>query len=173
MSSLITTYTGKNVNPLDLRVDDICLSDIAHPLSMTCRFGGHCSKFYSVAEHSVLVSRLCPKEFALIGLLHDAAEAYLGDIPSPVKRLVPEFLEAEKRAEAVIALKFGIPQLMNHQVKVADSLALEIEKGKLLKGFPRIEGSKRIRCLSPAQARDKFLARFTELTGGRSLSYYD
>jgi hypothetical protein len=160
----ITTATGLNVNPLDLRPEDIDIRDIAHSLSLTCRFNGHCRVFYSVAEHSVLVSMLCPPEFAIIALLHDAAEAYLGDIPSPVKPVLEEFKKAEKTAEDIIAIKFGVPFLMCDEVKLADRAALEIEKGRLLPGFPRVEGHELIQYLSPAKARKAFLQRFEGLS---------
>ena len=165
MNTEITTITGRQVNPLALRGEDIDIRDIAHALSLTCRFNGHCRVFYSVAEHSLLVSRLCPPEFALVGLLHDAAEAYLGDIPSPVKPALEEFKKSETIAESIIACRFGLPFLMCQEVKAADRQALEIEKGRLLTGFPKISGHELIRCLSPAKARKEFLARFSELGG--------
>jgi hypothetical protein len=161
----ITTATGRNVNPLKLRPEDIDIQDIAHALSMTCRFNGHCRKFYSVAEHSVLVSYLCPRKFALIGLLHDAAEAYLGDIPSPVKPKLKQFKTAENRAEQAIARKFGVASFKCTKVHTADKRALRIEMGFLLPGSRRVPGHDRIMCLTPAKAKRAFLARFSELVG--------
>src|SRR5258706_13895138 len=81
----IETYSGKQFHILDPQLDEIELYDIAHALSMQCRYTGHCESFYSVAEHCVIVSMLVPKEMAIAGLFHDASEAYLTDEVSPVK----------------------------------------------------------------------------------------
>src|ERR1039457_118422 len=83
----IGTFSGLRFWPLDPNPEKILIDDIAHALAHQCRFGGHASRFYSVAEHSVHVSRLCPPEDALWGLLHDASEAYLVDLPRPLKQL--------------------------------------------------------------------------------------
>ena len=82
----IQTMSGVIFYPLDPRPEEIRIEDIAHALSHQCRFAGHCREFYSVAEHSVRVSRELPQEFMLWGLLHDASEAYLVDLPRPIKR---------------------------------------------------------------------------------------
>lgn len=79
--SYIQTLSGKHFNYLDIQQDDIVIEDIATALSHICRFAGHLPEFYSVGQHSVLTSHLVPQEFALEALLHDAAEAYLQDIP--------------------------------------------------------------------------------------------
>ena len=82
----IQTFTGRAFYVLDPRPEDVDIEDIAHALSMQCRFAGHCREFYSVAQHSVTASWLVPPEDALWGLLHDAAEAYVVDLPRPIKR---------------------------------------------------------------------------------------
>ena len=114
--SWMSTWTGKVVYPLDPKPDQICLLDIAHGLGFTCRFNGQ-SKFYSVAEHSVLLADWILKKnpdqhlVALHALMHDAGEAYLPDIPSPVKLLLPEFKACEERLLEVILEAFGIPKM--------------------------------------------------------------
>jgi len=81
----VQTFTGKQFFPLDPDPADVCVEDIAHHLSQTCRFVGACRKFYSVAQHSVYVAQLCGLTFRMHGLMHDAAEAYVGDISRPIK----------------------------------------------------------------------------------------
>lgn len=111
------TLTGRRMNPLDASPEDIDPDDIAGALANICRFGGHSRAFYSVAQHSVIVCDLLaerggsPDEL-MAALLHDAAEAYLGDLPHPIKHrseLGAAFREAEHRLEAVIAARFDLP----------------------------------------------------------------
>ena len=106
----IQTFSGRKVYPMDLTPDDIHIRDIAHSLAHQCRFAGHVSRFYSVAQHSVIMSRLVPREHAMWALLHDASEAYLTDIPRPIKHL-PAFAfyrAAEARAMATICRVYGL-----------------------------------------------------------------
>ena len=129
--SWIQTFTGRKVDPLDMGPGDINIHDIAHALSLKCRFVGHVRTFYSVAQHSVLVARNVPSSMALWGLLHDAAEAYLPDIASPIKSCfmvadpVRGGFQTFKRLEAHIllqvAVRFGLnPLTMPHEVGVVD-----------------------------------------------------
>ncbi len=106
----ISTYCMKRVYPFDPRMDEICIEDIAHALSNICRFTGHCSEFYSVAQHSVYVSVHVNQKNAMCGLLHDAAEAYLNDIARPVKIDIRMHLyaEAEVYLRDFILAKFGV-----------------------------------------------------------------
>lgn len=167
MAEMITTVTGKNVNPLVLTEDDIDIRDIAHGLALLCRFNGHCSEFYSVTQHSVWVSKVCSPEKALFGLLHDAAEAYLGDIQTPVKRQLQKFEKAEECADAVIykGLRLTAPTKSEHdKVKEVDKRALEYEMRHL---FPGVDGerSPNFKAETWRRAKQSFLERYEELTG--------
>ncbi|WP_049924968.1 hypothetical protein [Halopiger goleimassiliensis] len=104
-SARIETYTGQLIDVLDPSPAAIDLEDVAAGLAHTCRFGGHCSQFYSVAQHSLYVSRELPSDqprLQLLGLLHDAGEAYVGDVPRPLKGELEGFERIEDRVlEAV------------------------------------------------------------------------
>ena len=117
-----------------IRLILISIEDIAHGLSMLCRFNGQCTKFYSVAEHSVHVSYEIAPELALVGLLHDAAEAYLGDVPSPLKGQLVEFKSFEDDMEAAIGKKFDIDHALfkGKELKRADVQLLIDEKAVVM-----------------------------------------
>lgn len=137
----IQTYTGKQFFPLDPRPEDFAIEDIAHALSNTCRFAGHSLVFYSVAEHSVLVASLLTTEDALAGLMHDAAEAYIGDMPRPIKRGpgLEQYCKAEKEIERALAIRFNLSYPADgwsQEVKWADDLALAIEKKLIMADEP-------------------------------------
>ncbi len=121
------TYTGRAFWPLDPRPEDVCIEDIAHSLSMQARYAGHGKRFYSVAEHCVHVSAHCSPENALWGLLHDASEAYLVDVPRPLKRHLPGYVEAEARVMAAICDAFGLPHEMPVEVHEMDNRILADE----------------------------------------------
>ena len=136
----IQTYTGIQFWPLDPRPEEIDIRDIAHALSNQCRFAGHCERFYSVAEHSVRVSWLCPVKDGLWGLLHDAAEAYLVDLPRPIKRwsqMGTLYSEIEDKLMLAIAYKFGLNHPVPVSVKRADIVMLVTEKRDLMKMPPK------------------------------------
>lgn len=126
----ISTWTGKHVDPLDMSIDDLDIADIAHALARQCRYNGHCAGHLSVARHSIWVSEYLESrgfsDLALWGLLHDAAEAYLGDIPSPFKASdeMALFRAAEYRLEEVIADTYGLVWPMPDVVKEADRWVL-------------------------------------------------
>lgn len=126
----ISTFTGR-MDPLDPIADEINIADIAHALSRQCRYNGHCAGFLSVARHCIWVMDYLAGEghgasIQLAGLLHDAAEAYVGDMVRPLK-LTPEmkaFRDADQKVDAVIAEKFGIPHPMCEPVAEADRYVL-------------------------------------------------
>lgn len=165
----IQTHSGVMFWPLDPRADEVVIEDIAHALSMQCRFGGHSNRFYSVAEHSLLVSSLLPPALRLWGLLHDAAEAYVIDLPRPLKRCLPGYCEIEDRVLAAVAERFGLALPMPAAVKAADEAMLMAEAGQVLavepKGWVEFDQGWRPadRCIhfwTPPYAEREFLAAF-------------
>ena len=105
----MVTFTGLDFDPGSPAAHMLGLYDIAHALSQTCRFAGHTQEFYSVAQHSGLVAACLPAGLKKWGMLHDAAEAYLGDVPSPAKCLLPDYREMEARILRVVALNAPLP----------------------------------------------------------------
>lgn len=128
----IETYTGKFVNPLKLKVDDIDIRDIAHALSLLCRFNGHCRDFYSVAEHCIRVSGILKgADNQLTGLLHDATEAYMADIARPVKWALPQVREVEGIIAVAINTRFNLHGDWR-AIKQADNILLATEARDLM-----------------------------------------
>lgn len=137
--SWIQTYTGKKFDVRQPRPEDVCWLDIAHSLAQQCRFNGHTKHFYSVAQHCYLMSLHIPPQFALYALLHDAAEAYIGDMPEPVKQLFPEFTVMEDMLLSCIYKAAGIPEPSAEAlaaVKEYDLRMLLTEKQQLLGESP-------------------------------------
>lgn len=171
----IMTFSGLYVNVLNLQPENILLEDIAHALSMQCRFAGHCKDFISIAQHSVNVSRNVSAENALWGLLHDASEAYVTDIPRPLKYVsnMAGFVEIEERIQRVIAERFNLPWPIPEEVKTQDGVELltEWESFKPLGGMswngslshlsPRDE---KLVSWAPPVAKQTFLDTFKLLT---------
>jgi hypothetical protein len=138
--SWFQTYTNRAFYLVDPDPALIDLADIAHSLAYQCRFNGHTEAFYSVAQHSVLVAEyLLEKapEHALWGLLHDAAEAYVGDVIRPLKRRLPGFVRIEGPIEAAIAKRFGLCWPMPVEIKEADVAVLLGERRDLRPPLPR------------------------------------
>lgn len=168
--SWIQTYTGKQFFPFDPRTGDIDIRDIAHSLSNLCRFNGHCRSFYSVADHSVRVSRIVDDDLALWGLLHDAAEAYLSDIPRPIKASIPEFDAMERKLLRSVVGCFDLAWPMPEEVRKADDVLLVTEARDLMEPPPaswELEAKpleEPIVPLSANQAERAFLDRFSLLT---------
>ncbi|EBR0111330.1 HD family hydrolase [Salmonella enterica] len=170
--SFIQTLSGKQFDYLSATIDDIDIEDIAVALSNICRFSGHLPEFYSVAQHSVLCSQLVSPEFAFEALMHDAAEAYCQDIPAPLKALLPDYREIEKRTDQLIRFKFGLPLEEASVVKYADLTMLATERRDLdiddsipwviLEGIPPTDLFE-IHPLRSSQAFGLFMARFNEL----------
>lgn len=164
------TYTGRAFYPLDPQPADIDPVDIAHSLSLLCRYGGHVKLAYSVAEHCVLLSHAVAPENALWALLHDATEAYLGDMIRPLKTAMPEYRQVEDRLAAVIADRFGIDPVCPDEVKLADTRILLDERAALMAAPPQpwaVEHLEplgvEIRCWAPDEAENRYLDRLHEL----------
>lgn len=173
MTSSILTSTGKWFDVLKPDPSQIDLQDIASALSKLCRFGGHCRKFYSVAEHSILTSEMmlqCKSSDPLLirwALLHDASEAYVVDIPRPAKRHLSEYIKIEDSIQRAIAERFGLPWPMPHEVHEVDNavLALELraympeQPEQLLPPMPELQlrGGLPTTLLSPTDAEQSFL----------------
>ena len=131
MINYIQTYTGKKVHLPDTDPESIDIRDIAHALSNACRFAGHTRSHYSVAAHSICVADIVPRQHKLQALLHDATEAYLTDVPTPYKLLMPEYLALEESLWRAIAIKFGLPEELHPSVKEADRVMLMTERDLL------------------------------------------
>jgi hypothetical protein len=177
------TFTGRQFYPLDPRPEDIDVFDIAHALGYQCRYGGHARRFYSVAEHCILMSVFMPtRELALYALLHDAAEAYVVDVPRPLKRHLAGYAEIEDKVLTVIFEKLGVPYerhqapLGHHrllrfpaEVTEADNRILMDERAQLLSTPPAPWALELeplgigIDCLPPHRAAEAYLARLESL----------
>lgn len=156
----IRTFTGAYIDPLNPDPAKIQIEDIAHALSMQPRFGGHLPVFYSVAQHSLRVSRLVTDPAQqLAALMHDAAEAYLIDVPSPVKQRLTGYREIEDNLMRMIAEKFGFAWPLHPCVKAADEQALRTEWESLMlrRGFWVLDSD------YPLRAKILFMERFAEL----------
>ena len=169
------TFTARTIDLKNPDPDQIDIMDIAHGLSHVCRFAGQAKFFYSVAQHSVHVAEMCLDQHALVGLLHDATEAYLGDVPSPVKHLCPDYKRLEKKLWGAIAEKFDLPKTIPKAVKDVDLRMLATERPKVfdkripwgplmdkLEPYPiQVEGKTSI------VARSLFLGIYSNITGER------
>lgn len=163
------TYTGRQFWPLDPEPAEIDILDIAHSLSMQCRYAGHCRNFYSVAEHCVLLSLAVEPEHAFWALMHDASEAYLVDIPRPVKPALVNYRNVEDRMMLAICARFGLAPDMPRAVKEADNRILADEAAQNMSRPPvpwADTGAPlgvTLQFWTPAKAQDQFMARFREV----------
>jgi 5'-deoxynucleotidase YfbR-like HD superfamily hydrolase len=177
----LQTVSGRWVNPFDPDPDQLDAADIARALANLCRFGGHCRAFYSVAQHSVIVSRLVEQrggdaEDAFAALMHDATEAYLGDMPHPLKHRSPlgaAFKAAEADLELTIRARFRIKADVP-EIKRADRALLATERRAFSAEswhWPELEGVEpldfELTAWSPDDAARAFAERYAELDARR------
>ena len=178
----ISTFTGREFFPLDPRTEDVDPVDVAHALALKCRYTGHCKIFYSVAEHCVLMSdylldRGTGARGALYGLVHDAAEAYLPDVASPIKPLVPGFKDTETRVLMAICQRFGLdfpfPRDVETLVKALDVEMFLLEREAIMQHAPWWRGRGpdrglaevvRVEGWAPERAELEWMRRFVTLT---------
>lgn len=187
--NFITTITGRKFWPLDPRPEDICIEDIAHALAHICRFNGHVRRFYSVAQHCVMVSRFVrppaslrahgealdrlERIYALEGLVHDTPEAYLGDMTGPVKHAAEMRLyrSADDTLLRVIRESFGLTGAQPPEVKQIDHLILQDEARELTPNLARPSALRgpglgiQIHPVDPDEAKHMFIQRFYQLHG--------
>jgi uncharacterized protein len=167
--------TGATFDFLDPSNSKFTIQDIAHGLSNICRYAGQCREFYSVAEHSVFVSETA-KGFEYQALMHDAAEAFMGDMPGPLKQLLPEYRRLETAIEQVVFARFGVATPFPRDVKLADLRVLAAEQNQLFS--PGADAWARgadvdpapiiVQRLPPAEARQFFLERFEQVAPHRN-----
>lgn len=178
MTPTILTSQGTYFDFVHPERSEINAEIIAHALSNICRFTGHCQTFYSVAQHAVLVSHLVPPGFAYQALHHDDAEAFVGDMASPLKKMLPGYKEIERRVEAEVFRRMGLPAKLAPEVKRADLIALRTEQRDLmhkngglwtsLEGIEPDEGVS-ISPLPPHWAMRLYLDRHAELVAAMAV----
>jgi hypothetical protein len=175
----ITTYSGVKFYVTDAHPDDILIEDIAHALSLLCRYGGHCREFYSVAQHSCIVTNLVAEwrpddvDLQLRALLHDATEAYIGDMVRPLKRALFEYQMVECDLDEKIIFKFGLSSGQDDVVKAADNSVLMGERRDIVNHCGHEWNITEPACwtqiepVSPWIAESAFLGRFEQLQAAR------
>lgn len=177
----IELLSGARMDYLHPENSDATIEDIGHALSNVCRFSGHLPRFYSVAQHAVNVSRVLEAngyspQVQFTGLMHDTAEAFTNDLPTPLKSAFPVFKELEVKIETAMASRFGFEFPLPASVKLADLILLGLEKEHvkkntsewaMLQGLdynlwkPHVDLSR----MTPDRAYDQFMSRFRELHG--------
>lgn len=174
----ILTHSGEHFDLLSPQPGMVKLLDIAHALAHTARFNGHTAWHYSVAQHSLLVASLVPAEHQLVALLHDATEAYLGDVTRPLKLLLDRYQQLERRVWHSICARFSLNPIIPDCIHEADRIALVTERRDLM---PRDDAHwecranvspspSRIGRWSPEKACNRFYARAIALLAARDSS---
>lgn len=173
-SDFITTFSGKEIYFNNIKSEDIDERDVAHALSMLCRFNGHCKHFYSVAQHSIITSLIVEPEFALEAFCHDFAEYIVGDLVTPVKRNNMTYKTLEDNIFKVISKKFKLKYPFPKEIKKADIKAFEYEWIYVMGNentkniiLPNNLSPNMFKEKSMKQIENEFLDRFHELTNSK------
>lgn len=173
--SCISIVGGQFFDLLSPSTSEYDIYSIAIPLSNLCRYTGHVTKFYSVAEHSVLVSKIVPPKYALEGLLHDASEAFVGDVSSPLKKLLPVYKDIEDEVQKDIAKRFSLVYPFPEEIHKADKQLYWSERKIIAPAVDTLwhkefRASRKVepQGWSPSIARKKFISRFNEIMNDRS-----
>jgi len=173
----IQTYSGKKFHIFDPKPEEVDIEDIAHALSLLCRFNGQCNMFYSVAEHSMYVANEVENEgsveLTVAALFHDASEAYIGDMTKPLKRYMDSYKEVENNIQRVIEKKFYLTENIfdNKIIKDADMAVLLAEKRDLMSEEPEPWdinvtpiSTKIVPVLDSKRIKDMFILTFRSVT---------
>lgn len=160
----ILTYSGIYVNVFEPTTDMFVIEDIAHALSHECRFSGHVPRFYSVAQHSILCMNLASNEAKFQSLMHDASEAYLRDIATPIKQRLSGYKEIENNLMKVIGDKFGFNWPMLEEVKHIDAAMLQFEWDNLMS-----ENNLEFETYNSSKAKEEFLKAYYSICKSDSL----
>jgi hypothetical protein len=159
------TGSGIMFDPLEAEVDKFDIKDIAHALSNICRWGGHTRFHYSVAQHSYIMSYLIDEKYAFEALMHDTPEAYLGDIPTPIKDTWREYKVLEDRLVRNLSKKYSFIYPFPEEVKIWDKKMKTLEYNELMRKDLSIESE--ISKMLPEEIEKLFIKRFKELSNER------
>lgn len=173
----VRTYSGNDVDLLNPDPRTIAIEDIAHHLAKLDRYNGASHFPYSVGQHSLLVSDLLPKQLKLTGLLHDATEAYLGDVVSPLKALLPEYRKIESNVYQAVCKAFSIPYPRSKCIKQADRAIMAVEMEQVVMwpdlskrpDLPPAPENVKITPMRWQDVKEAFLERFRSLHQERRL----
>lgn len=169
--SWLLTHSGRQFDLIDPQPDMIDLVDIVKGLSREARFAGQSRYYYTVAQHSVMASRIVPPEFAFEALLHDASEAYIKDIPRPLKQLLPDYRAVEAKVDSAVRERFGLPARQSGAVSHADRVMLATERRDLMPAdandWPILNGirplDRRLTAVNCRSAEMMFMQRLLEV----------
>lgn len=159
----IVTFTNKVVDLFNPQPESFNIEDIAQGLALQPRFGGQIRTFYSIAQHSVYVSQDLRGEQALWGLLHDASEAYIQDLVTPLKYNIPLYREVEGKMMAAIAVAFSLPEQFLLDLEDKTSMIKQIDTKQFLWEWQHLKVGNGVKGWLPEEAKKRFLARYNDL----------